>query len=79
MCEEPLPGFKPSVPVVFCGLFPIDANDFSDLREALEKLSLMTAHFHLKLRHLLHLDLGSMRVFRPAAYGGYPREACTRI
>ena len=30
-CEEPLPGFKPSVPVVFCGLFPVDTNDFSGL------------------------------------------------
>ena len=36
VCSEALPGFKPSVPVVFCGLFPIDAADFSGLREALE-------------------------------------------
>ena len=35
-----LPGFKPSVPVVFCGLFPMDNSQFSDLREALSKLSL---------------------------------------
>mgnify|MGYP001764663910 CR=1 FL=1 len=32
-CDAPLPGFKPSVPVVFCGLFPVDAANFEDLRE----------------------------------------------
>ena len=33
--DTALPGFAPSVPVVFCGLFPVDTNDFSGLREAL--------------------------------------------
>ena len=37
---EALPGFKPSVPVVFCGLFPSDAADFEDLRESSAKLRL---------------------------------------
>src|SRR5271169_333010 len=37
---EPLPGFKPSVPVVFCGLFPIDTNEFEQLRDSLAKLRL---------------------------------------
>ena len=44
-CEEILPGFKPSVPVVFCGLFPIDSADFPELRNALEKLSLNDSSF----------------------------------
>ena len=44
-CEEVLPGFKPSVPVVFCGLFPIDSADFPELRTALEKLSLNDSSF----------------------------------
>jgi GTP-binding protein LepA len=41
----PLTGFKPSVPVVFCGLFPADAADYVDLRESLAKLALNDASF----------------------------------
>jgi GTP-binding protein LepA len=41
----PLIGFKPSVPVVFCGLFPADAVDYVDLRESLDKLALNDASF----------------------------------
>jgi GTP-binding protein LepA len=44
----PLPGFKPSVPVVFCGLFPIDAADYQNLRESLAKLRLNDASFHFE-------------------------------
>jgi GTP-binding protein LepA len=43
---EPLPGFKPSVPVVWCGLYPVDADDFEKLRESLGKLRLNDASFH---------------------------------
>ena len=43
-----LPGFKPSVPVVFCGLFPVDAADFNQLRESLAKLRLNDASFHFE-------------------------------
>jgi GTP-binding protein LepA len=42
---EALPGFKPSVPVVFCGLFPIDAADFEELRESLARLRLNDSSF----------------------------------
>ncbi|MBI2707896.1 MAG: elongation factor 4 [Proteobacteria bacterium] len=42
---SPLPGFKPSVPVVFCGLFPADAAEFETLRESLGKLRLNDASF----------------------------------
>jgi GTP-binding protein LepA len=42
----PLPGFKPSVPVVWCGLYPVDADDFEKLRESLARLRLNDASFH---------------------------------
>ncbi|HSO41579.1 MAG TPA: translation elongation factor 4 [Rhodospirillales bacterium] len=45
---EALPGFKPSMPVVFCGLFPTDAAEFEDLRESLGKLRLNDSSFHFE-------------------------------
>ena len=57
-CTEPLAGFKPSVPVVFCGLFPIDAADFSGLREALEKLSLNDSSFSFEAETSAALGFG---------------------
>jgi len=41
----PLPGFAPSLPVVFCGLFPVDTNDYEDLRESLARLRLNDSSF----------------------------------
>jgi GTP-binding protein LepA len=43
---QPLAGFKPSIPVVFCSLFPVDADDFERLRDSLGKLALNDASFH---------------------------------
>ena len=57
-CAAPLEGFKPSVPVVFCGLFPVDTNDFSGLREALEKLSLNDASFSFEAETSAALGFG---------------------
>ena len=45
---EALIGFKPSVPVVFCGLFPSDAAEFEHLRDSLAKLHLNDASFHFE-------------------------------
>ena len=44
-CEKGLPGFKPSQPVVFCGLFPYDSSQFNDFKDSLEKLSLNDSSF----------------------------------
>ena len=57
-CAAPLPGFKPSVPVVFCGLFPVDANDFEDLRDAIEKLALNDASFTYEMETSAALGFG---------------------
>jgi GTP-binding protein LepA len=55
---SPLPGFKPSVPVVFCGLFPIEADDFSHLKDSLEKLHLNDASFSFEMETSNALGLG---------------------
>ena len=56
--EEALPGFKPSISVVFCGLFPVDAGEFSDLRDALEKLSLNDSSFSFEAETSAALGFG---------------------
>ena len=55
---DPLPGFKPSVPVVFCGLFPLDTADYDDLRDSLAKLRLNDASFDYKPETSAALGLG---------------------
>ncbi len=56
--EEALPGFKPSQPVVFCGLFPVDSAEFEDLRDAIEKLSLNDASFSSEMETSAALGFG---------------------
>ena len=55
---EPLPGFKPVIPVVFCGLFPIDAADYEHLRESLGKLRLNDASFEAEAETSAALGFG---------------------
>ena len=57
-CTEALPGFKPAQPVVFCGLFPVDANEFENLRDAIEKLSLNDASFSTEMETSAALGFG---------------------
>ncbi len=56
--ETPLPGFKPAQPVVFCGLFPVDAAEFEDLRDSIEKLALNDASFSFEMETSAALGFG---------------------
>ncbi len=55
---EPLPGFKPSKPVVFCGLFPIDSSEYQKLKDGLGKLKLNDASFSYEAESSTALGLG---------------------
>lgn len=56
--DTPLPGFRPAQPVVFCGLFPVDAADFEDLRAALGKLRLNDSSFSYEMETSAALGFG---------------------
>src|SRR6187455_2468587 len=56
--DEPLPGFRSAIPVVFCGLFPVDAAQFEDLRAAMGKLRLNDASFTYEMETSAALGFG---------------------
>src|SRR5690348_13523698 len=56
--DEPLPGFRPAIPVVFCGLFPVDAAQFEDLRAAMGRLRLNDASFTYEMETSAALGFG---------------------
>jgi GTP-binding protein LepA len=55
---EPLPGFKPSKPVVFCGLFPVDSSEYQKLKDGLAKLKLNDSSFSYEPENSSALGLG---------------------
>lgn len=57
-CAEMLPGFKPSVPMVFCSLFPLDSSEFEKLRESIGKLKLNDASLHYEPESSQALGMG---------------------
>lgn len=57
-CAERLPGFKPSIPMVFCSLFPLDSSDFEKLRDSLGKLALNDASLHYEPENSSALGMG---------------------
>ena len=57
-CAQALEGFKPAQPVVFCGLFPVDAAQFEDLRAAMGKLRLNDASFSYEMESSAALGFG---------------------
>ena len=56
--EKPLPGFKPSKPVVFCGLFPVDSSEYQRLKDGLGKLKLNDSSFSYEPESSSALGLG---------------------
>ena len=57
-CSEPLSGYEPAKPVVFCGFFPVDSSEFESLRESIEKLALNDSSFTFEIETSLALGFG---------------------
>ena len=77
---RPLEGYREPKPMVFCGLYPVDGDEFADLREALEKLRLNDSSFTYEPETLGRARLRlPLRLPRPAAHGDRPRAPRARV
>ena len=66
----PFPGFKPAKPMVFAGIYPVDSDEFDNLRDAIEKLTLNDASVTVEKKTSPALRAWvQMRIFGPLAYG----------
>jgi len=78
--EKPLPGFKPSKPVVFCGLFPVDNSEYQKLKDGLAKLKLNDSSFSHEPESSSALGSGfQMWIFRFTSLRNYNSEVGKRI
>ena len=77
-CENALPGFNPSVQVVFCGLFPVDSAEFNQLRESLDRLSLNDSSFSFEAETSAALGFGFRCGFLGLLHMEVIRERLTR-
>ena len=77
---EPLPGYREPKPMVWSGLFPAEGGDYSELREALDRLKLSDSALHYEPETSMALGFGfRVRVPRPAAHGHREGAAGARV